>query len=220
MSLATSSKLSAQISTQTYTPSHQYIAQLEQLYQERSLIPCAAGQPVHLHPNRLYVVCRGMVQLHTIHADGNDTIVGLCGSSMAFGHPLTGLAPYWATALVATDILPLSLSEVESSPTLAAGVFPQVVRRLQQTEAWLALSGKRLVADRLKGLIVQLAQDFGQVGTDGVRINVRLTHHQLATIIGTTRVTVTRLLRDFRAQGWLNVRQRRLIVSRDELGVS
>ncbi|MEO0541602.1 MAG: helix-turn-helix domain-containing protein [Cyanobacteria bacterium P01_A01_bin.105] len=44
-------------------------------------------------------------------------------------------------------------------------------------------------------------------------MSVRLTHHQLATIIGTTRVTVTRLLRDFRAEGWVTIRQRQLIVS-------
>ena len=160
-----------------------------------------------------------MVQLHTIHADGNETIVGLCGTTMAFGASLTHLHPYWATALNDTDLLPLSLTEIESSPALAAALLPQLVRRLQQSEAWLAFSGKRLVTDRLRSLIMQLAQDFGQVGPNGVRINVRLTHHQLATIIGTTRVTVTRLLRDFKNEGWLSVYRRQLIVTPQTLGM-
>ena len=30
---------------------------------------------------------------------------------------------------------------------------------------------------------------------------MRLTHHQLATAIGTTRVTVTRLLKEFKTEG-------------------
>lgn len=160
-----------------------------------------------------------MVQLHTIHADGNETIVGLCGPTMAFGMLLTNLHPYWATALSDTDLLPLSLAEIESSPALSAALLPQLVRRLQQSEAWLAFSGKRLVADRLRSLILQLAQDFGQVGPNGVQIKVRLTHHQLATIIGTTRVTVTRLLRDFKAEGWLSVSRRQLIVTPQALGM-
>ncbi|MEO0770468.1 MAG: Crp/Fnr family transcriptional regulator, partial [Cyanobacteria bacterium J06649_4] len=156
-------------SIQTHTSSNSYLDHLEQLYQERSLVTYAAGLTIPLQSQHLYVICRGIVQLHTIHADGNETIVGLCGPTMAFGSPLTHLHPYWATALTETDLLPLSLSEIESSPALAAGLFPHLIRRLQQSEAWLAFSGKRLVTDRLRSLIMQLAQDFGQVGPNGVR---------------------------------------------------
>ena len=195
------------------------MSRLEQLYRERSLITYAAGLTIPLQSQQLYIICRGIVQLHTIHSDGNETIVGLCGPAMAFGAPLTSLHPYWATALNDTDLLPLSLTEIEASPALAAALFPQMVRRLQQSEAWLAFSGKRLVSDRLRSLIIQLAQDFGQVGPNGVRINIRLTHHQLATIIGTTRVTVTRLLRDFKDEGWLSVHRRQLVVTPQSLGM-
>ncbi|MEL7052350.1 MAG: Crp/Fnr family transcriptional regulator [Cyanobacteria bacterium J06588_5] len=201
--------------------------QLEQLYQERasrgeaspSLINYAAGLSIPLHSQHLYIICSGIVQLHTIHADGNETIVGLCGPSMVFGATLTHLHPYWATALSDTELLPLAIADVESSPALSAALLPQVIRRLQQSEAWLAFSGKRLVVNRLRCLILQLAQDFGQVGPNGVRITVRLTHHQLATIIGTTRVTVTRLLRDFKSEGWLKVYRRYLIVTPQSLGM-
>lgn len=139
---------------------------------------------------------------------------------MAFGKYLSTVEPTWATALVETDLLPLSISEIEASPALMAGLFPQIVRRLQQSEAWLAISGKRLVADRLRGLLIQIAQDFGHVEPSGVRIKLRLTHHQLATIIGTTRVTVTRLLRDFRAEGWLDIRHRQMMLSPQVVGLT
>lgn len=205
-------------STPTIASSNTILGQLEQLYQERTLISYSAGLTIPFQANTLYIICRGIVQLHTIHSDGNETIVGLCGPSMAFGTALTNLHPYWATALNDTDLLPLSVAEIEASPALSAALFPQLVRRLQQSEAWLAFSGKRLVTDRLRSLIIQLAQDFGQVGPNGVQIKIRLTHHQLATIIGTTRVTVTRLLRDFKNEGWLRVHRRQLIVTLDALG--
>ena len=197
----------------TASPSEQFVSLIEQLYQERSLITHAPTQSITLRPNYLYLVYRGVVQLHTIHPDGSESIVGLCGPTTAFSNTFTHIDPYWATALTEVDLLPLSVDEVELSPTLIAGLFPQVVRRLQQTEAWLSIAGKRLVADRLKCLLVQIAQDFGQVSTKGVQINIRLTHHQLATIIGTTRVTVTRLLKDFRNEGWLDVQKRQIILS-------
>ena len=193
------------------------IAQLYRVHAFRdaaslSLLTYASGLSIPLHSQHLYVICRGVVQLHTIHADGNETIVGLCGPTMVFGATLTHLHPYWATALSDAELLPLS--------ALSAALMPQMVRRLQQSEAWLALAGKRLVVDRLRCLILQLAQEFGQVGPNGVRISVRLTHHQLATIIGATRVTVTRLLRDFKAEGWLTVYRRYLIVAPQLLGLA
>ena len=199
--------------TTAAAPTKQLVTVLEQLHRERSLITHPPTQNISLRPNYIYLVYRGVAQLHTIHPDGGESIVGLCGPTTVFGNAFTQIDPYWATALTELDLLPLSLDEVEASPALMAGLFPQIVRRLQQTEAWLAISGKRLVADRLKCLLVQIAQDFGQVLPKGVQIGVRLTHHQLATIIGTTRVTVTRLLKDFRNEGWLDIQKRQIILS-------
>jgi CRP-like cAMP-binding protein len=42
---------------------------------------------------------------------------------------------------------------------------------------------------------------MGQSTPEGTRLKVRLTHQMLANAIGTTRVTITRLLGDFQAQG-------------------
>lgn len=186
---------------------------LEQLYRERTLTPYAAGQSIPLRSEELLVVCRGAVQLYTIQPDGGETLLGMIGPSMPMGLPLTMVDPYWATALTDVDLLSLSMAEVESSPVLMAELFRHLALRLQQVEAWLSLAGKRLVADRLRHLLILIAKEFGQVEPDGVHIMLRLTHHQLATAIGTTRVTVTRLLKDFRDEGWLIVDQRQMIIA-------
>lgn len=194
-----------------------YVAVLEQLYRERTLTPYVAGRTIPLRLNEVLIVCRGVVQLYTIQPDGSETLLGLAGPSSPIGLPLTIVDPYWATALTDVDMLPLPIAEVESSPLLMAGIYRHLMLRLQQSEAWLAIAGKRLVADRLRQLLLLIAQDFGQVETCGVRIPVRLTHHQLAAAIGTTRVTVTRLLKDFKIEGWLQTQQRYLIVQLEQL---
>jgi CRP-like cAMP-binding protein len=135
---------------------------------------------------------------------------------MPIGLSLTTVDPYWATALTDVDILPLPLQEIEASPMLMAGIFRNLTLRLQQSEAWLALSGKRLVSDRLRYFLIMLARDFGQVEPNGIRIPIRLTHHQLATAIGTTRVTVTRLLKEFKTEGWLVIDQRQALLRLDQ----
>lgn len=185
---------------------------LEQLYSERTLMPYSAGKPVPLRRDEVLIVCRGVVQLATIQPDGGETLLGLAGPSMPLGLPFTTVDPYWATALTDVDVLPLSMVEVESSAILMAGLFRHIGLRLQQTEAWLALSGRRMVADRLRHLISLLARDFGQVEPEGIRIGIRLTHQQLAAATGTTRVTVTRLIKDFKDAGWLRIYHRQMIV--------
>jgi CRP-like cAMP-binding protein len=87
-----------------------------------------------------------------------------------------------------------------------------MTRRLQQTESLLAIAGYRRVDDRLRQLLDLLRQEVGQVTNEGVRLSVRLTHQQIAGLIGTTRVTVTRLLREFRDEGWVSVDSKRHIL--------
>jgi len=49
-------------------------------------------------------------------------------------------------------------------------------------------------ADRVHVKLVQLARSYGRVGTDGLLLDLPLTHELLAELIGSTRETVTRAL--------------------------
>lgn len=210
-------KPSLLVSAKPQSARNDFVTVLEQLYRERTLTPYSTGRTISFRNNEVLIVCRGVVQLFTIQQDGSETLLGLAGPSMPIGLPLTVVDPYWATALTDIDVLSLSMTEIETSPLLMAGICRHLMLRLQQSEAWLSISGKRLVADRLRQLLLLIAQDFGQVEPCGVRIPVRLTHHQLATAIGTTRVTVTRLLKDFKEEGWLQTQQRYLILQMEQL---
>lgn len=212
MSAISSSTLAAKHNRGHYI----FVELLEQLYRERALVPYGTGKPVPLKADEILIVCRGVIQLFTIQQDGSETLLGLAGPSMPIGLSLTTVDPYWATALTDVDLLPLPLAEIDDSPLLMAGIFRNLTLRLQQTEAWLALSGKRLVADRLRYFLVMLAREFGHVEPNGIRIPIRLTHHQLATATGTTRVTVTRLLKEFKSEGWLMIDQRQVVLRLDQ----
>ncbi|MGJ3250224.1 MAG: Crp/Fnr family transcriptional regulator [Elainellaceae cyanobacterium] len=191
---------------------------LEELYQGRTLHPFASGQVISMKPHEIWVVCRGVVQLGTLYDTGDESLLGLACPSMPFGLPLTLIRPYQAIALSSADLMRLTLSEVEQSPALAQGIFRHVTRRLRQTEAMLAMVGYRRVEDRLRHLLLLLKQEVGQPVQGGTRITVRLTHQQLANAIGTTRVTITRLLSQLRDEGWITVdRNRHLVLSQDPI---
>ncbi len=191
---------------------------LEELYRERTLNPFSTGQQIPLFSDEWVIVCRGVAQISTFYPNGNEALIGFAGPSMPLGLPLTALDPYQATAMTDVDVLRLSVAEVESSEVLSKGLLRHVIRRLRQTEAMLALSGRRRVEDRLQQLLALLAMELGSATPEGTRLNVRLTHQNLANAIGTTRVTITRLLNRFREQGWLVFdKQRHMILSFPEM---
>lgn len=188
---------------------------LEELYRERKLYSYYSGESVPIEPKEIWIVCRGVVQLSTLlYPSGDEVLLGLAGPSMPFGIPLSSLNSYHATALSNVDLLRLTLLDIETSPTLSQGIFCHLGRRLRQAEAILALAGYRRTEERLHHLLLLLKNEVGQPVEEGTRLTVRLTHQQLANAIGTTRVTVTRLLGKLRSEQWVKVdRTRHLVVT-------
>ena len=178
---------------------------LEGLYQGRSLYSFRAGQPIPLNAQQIWVVHRGVVELSTLYPSGDEALLGLAAASMPFGLPMTLIYPYQATALSDVDLMNLTLAEVQQSPMLTQEIFQHTVRRLRQAEAMLAMAGCRRVEDRLRQFLLLLQMEVGQPVPEGTRLSVRLTHQHLASAIGTTRVTVTRLLGKLKAEGWIQV---------------
>jgi CRP-like cAMP-binding protein len=74
---------------------------------------------------------------------------------------------------------------------------------------WLSTLGQRRTIDRLFGFITLLIEEYGEyyvgpMGTEEFRgycLPWPLTHSQIGSAIGSTRVTVTRLMGKLRQQG-------------------
>ncbi|MDX2241717.1 MAG: Crp/Fnr family transcriptional regulator [Leptolyngbyaceae cyanobacterium bins.302] len=185
---------------------------LEEVYQGRHLQAFRAGQSISLNPQDIWIVYRGVVQLSTLYQSGDEALLGLACSSMPFGLPLSLIHPYQAIALSDVDLLCLTVTEVQQSSALSQEIFQHLTRRLRQAEAMLAMAGCRRVEDRLRQLLLLLQMEIGQPSPEGTRLSVRLTHQHLASAIGTTRVTVTRLLGKLKDEGWLKLDRDRHIV--------
>lgn len=192
----------------------------EEVCRGRPTYKFKGGLYIPLYPSDIWMIRQGVVQLSTVHCDGEEAILGLVYPDMPFGLPLTQVDPHEAIALSNVELIRISQTELEQSPLLAQGILRQLNRRLQQTEALLSLINQRLVSARLQALLLLLTQELGQVTPDGVRIQVRLTHQQLANLVGTTRISVTRILGYLRKEGWLSIDQTRHIVIHDAAALS
>lgn len=185
---------------------------LEETYFGRSLQSYSAGQGIPIYEHEVWMVCRGLVQLSTVHSSGDEILTGFAFPGMPFGIPLTSLDPYQANALSDVDLMRFTLVELERSPELAQRLIKQVNRRLQQAESLIALISQKRVEDRLRQLLMLLKREIGQPTEGGTRIAVRLTHQHLANAISSTRVTVTRALGQLQEEGWLFIDRNRYIV--------
>jgi CRP-like cAMP-binding protein len=83
---------------------------------------------------------------------------------------------------------------------------------MRQSESLISLLGLRRVEDRVRGFLELLAEDYGQPCDQGLQLNLRLTHQDLASALSTTRVTVTRVLGLLRDEGWLQILPNRQLV--------
>ncbi|MBR8834950.1 MAG: PAS domain S-box protein [Stigonema ocellatum SAG 48.90 = DSM 106950] len=198
--------------------------------QQGSLVPfnidcdLSFDRPVHQHskgeiiPNSwqaIWYVCRGFVKLSTLCETGEEVLVGLAGVGMIFGSDMTSLKTYQATALSDVELVSISLSEIAATPMLSHALLPKFKQRLRQTESFLVLVGRRRVQDRLYDLLRLLKREIGQTVAEGTRLNVRLTHEELANACCTTRVTITRLINKLQQQGKISFDSKKHLILKD-----
>jgi CRP-like cAMP-binding protein len=154
-----------------------------------------------------------MVKLSAISIQGDELLLGLAGPNEPFGDPLSNVQAYEARTLLDSDLLCLSCEELARSPHLAVAVLQGMAARYRQSEAMLALLGLRRIEERVRGFLELLATSYGQPCDQGLRLNIKLTHQDIAAALSTTRVTVTRILGALRDEGWLQIdAQRRLVI--------
>jgi len=170
------------------------------------------GENISLNRQSIWYVRQGWVKLTTHCAKGEEILLGLAGPRMIFGSSLTDAVTYQATAMSNVELVGITVAEIASTPILSHSLYPKIIARLRQTEAMLTISGKRQVQERLHQLLNFLKEEIGQSTPNGIRLEVRLTHEELASACCTTRVTITRLLGKLQQQGLISFDKHRHIV--------
>lgn len=192
---------------------------LEELCQGRQTYHFGKGLKIPLSSQEIWILRQGLVILSTFFSDGGEANLSLVYPDMPFGLPLTQVDPYEAIALTDVVLIRLNQIEVENSPLLAQEILQQINRRLQITEALLVVLHHNSVSCRLQALLLLLTKEIGEQTPEGIRIGVRLSHQQLADLVGTTRVTVTKTLKSLRKEGWLSLDQTQNFILHDAVDV-
>ena len=168
----------------------------------------------------LYVVGRGQVKVVLVGEDGREVILSVLGPGDFFGEmALIDDEPRSAHVIAMEDAQLLVLrredfqQQLFHSPSLALGMLRELCARLRRADEKIGSLVLLDVNGRVARLLLDLADE-----TPEDRIQRRLTHHTIAQMIGSSRETVSRTMRDFIEKGLIEVSRKDIIV-RDREGL-
>ncbi len=173
--------------------------------------------------NKIYLIRRGAVRLSRVYETGEEITVALLKensllrvSSLLNSHGSLPETSYHAVALtnVAIDIAPACsvLDATEGDTSLGLILLQCLSSRILKTEMMIEAINHRDSSSRLVGFLLLLCRDFGVSGSKGLTIDLPLSHQAIAEAIGSTRVTVTRLLGELKCSGLLAIGREKIII--------
>jgi CRP-like cAMP-binding protein len=160
-----------------------------------------------------YLVAQGQVKVFKMSPDGREQILHVFGVGEPFGEvPVFNGQPFPANAvsLTASAALffprPAFISLITASPELALSMLAVLSRRLRQFAAQIESLSLKEVPGRLAAHLVFLAEDQGR--RDEVTLDIP--KGQLASLLGTSPETLSRIFASLSAEGLIRVDGKRI----------
>jgi CRP/FNR family transcriptional regulator, cyclic AMP receptor protein len=174
----------------------------------------------------VYVIAKGRVKLCSIEEKSTvrEAVIDILSSGALFGESALykdGMRELSAVAYENSRLLRISADEFRRTMIEHNELYDYTFRLLGQR-----LSGieKRVVnfaldsiPTRLDKLLVELSTRFGVNENGGVLIDLPLPHREIASIVGSTRESVTVRLNAMRREGIIEIVNRRILIKRPEI---
>ncbi len=178
------------------------------------------NSPIYLpadHADGVLLLASGRVKICSFTPDGKQSILAFIEPGELFGELAIfepGEREEYAEAAEAASVLLIPADEMQrlisKHPGVSLGITKLIGLRRKRIERRLKYLLFHSNRDRLIHLLLELAEQYGKRGPAGIDLSIKLSHQELANIIGSTRETVTVLLGHLQAAGMLKMARRRL----------
>jgi CRP/FNR family transcriptional regulator, cyclic AMP receptor protein len=186
---------------------------------ERVEVPAGGELDVAATAAVCCVVCSGRLALAFITAPDRERTIGILEEGDVLVRPMDS----WAAAGPQVRCFAIEDSAVRivrrpelerwmRDPQLATNVVRVLTAQVADRELAVAIALEPRVEHRLLLKLRQLAERWGVVTPDGIRLDLRLTHQELANMVGAVRESVTIALGRLAASGEIEVRNRTLLI--------
>jgi CRP/FNR family transcriptional regulator, cyclic AMP receptor protein len=177
---------------------------------------CVEGDPT----THVFVLLGGWVKVLSVTDDGHEKILDLRGDGDIVGETAgetTGHRNATIEAIDTVHALAVGYDRFRSFLDTRPGA-DHAYRRMM-TWRWsdaTTMLRRRAVtsgAQRLAGLLLDLARRHGRETDGGIEVALPLSQEELASLVGTSRATVTRALSNWRKRGLIRTGQRHITIT-------
>ncbi len=169
-----------------------------------------------------FMILQGRVKVTILGDDGREVILSMLGPGDFFGEmALLDDEPRSATAIAVedTDLLSLQRSDFEgvvaTKVSISAALIKVLSARLRRANHQISTLALLDVYGRVARVLMDMAREEGRRLRDGRIAFRRATHQEIANRIGTTRETVTRMMKDLERQGLIQVDGKEFVLGPD-----
>lgn len=167
----------------------------------------------------MYIVMSGKLKITKSTQGGKETILAIHRSGDFFGEMalLDGkTSPATVSAMEDCKIASISRADFHNLLMSNDKVVRQIIQvlcaRLRQVWKQIQSLSYSSAEARIRGGVLELARKHGIPDSRGIIIDVKITHQEMAEMVGTSRETVTRTIARLRDEGILQLDGRRMIL--------
>ncbi|MEO5763146.1 MAG: Crp/Fnr family transcriptional regulator [Vicinamibacteria bacterium] len=170
----------------------------------------------------LYIILHGRVKVAIFGDDGKEVTLSILTDGDFFGEmSLLDSEPRSATTIaeIECDLLSLHRDDfmraLDHDPGMSASLIEILANRLRKANQQISTLALLDVYGRVARVIQELAEEEGKRLKDGRVVVRRPTHIDIAHRIGSSRETVTRMMRDLEQNGHIETQGREIFLRPD-----
>lgn len=170
----------------------------------------------------MYVIREGQVKVSKMSDDGREKVLEMLGPGDFFGEmALLDRAPRSASVKATTDCVLLALSRndfialLRRNPEISLELVRELARRLRETDEEV----RGLLFERVEGRTRRVLRRMATTPAPGrphLLSTGSVTHQQLADLVGTSRETITRVVKSLKRRGWLDQDGKHYLIAKEE----
>ena len=168
----------------------------------------------------VYFVNGGRLKVSKVTRDGKELTLAYRVPGEIFGElclieggPREEMAEAMENALISVVERPVFDAILSKEGLISSRLVKVVAQRRREVENKIEQLIFKDVNAKLAELLLRLADEYGIEDSRGTLVSLKITHQEMANLIGSTRETVSLTLSQFKRRGFINTDGRKVILS-------
>src|SRR5690606_10020059 len=169
--------------------------------------------------DRVFFINGGRVKTSKVTRDGKELTLAYRGAGQVFGElavvdgsPREEMAEAMKNAIITELPVEVFRELLMGDAALCFEFMAELGKRRRSLETKLEHLVFKDVQAKLAALLLELGEEYGQENDVGLQIGLKITHQEMANLIGSTRETISLTLAQFKKKRLLNMNGRTVVL--------